>query len=73
MPTICGYYDDGQDAPIVVKEKGHRGSPKMTEADIIQIRALAKEETYAVVGSKFGISAVTVAQIVHRKTWKHVA
>lgn len=46
---------------------------KLTEADVIEIRARAAagESMYSL-GPRYGVSQATIADAVHRRTWKHV-
>lgn len=52
--------------------KGERqGCSKLTEADVIAIRAWAGRCVDA--ARRFGVSPVTITNIKHRRIWKHVA
>ena len=46
------------------------GASKITEADVLAIRA--SSEPSAVVGARFGIDPSNVSCIRRRKTWKHI-
>ena len=47
---------------------------KLTESDVQEIRSLYKNSrlTLKQIGKQFGLNAVTIHNIVHRKTWTHV-
>lgn len=45
---------------------------KLTEAKVLQIRALAASTSTSKLARDFGVSAVTIAQVVKRRTWKHI-
>lgn len=46
---------------------------KLTEADVIQIRALhADGVSQTEIAKQYGVSQVNIGRIVHRKNWKHV-
>jgi hypothetical protein len=48
---------------------------KLTDKDVIEIRRsyAAKEFSLRTLGLKYGISNVTVFDIIKRKYWKHLA
>ena len=46
---------------------------KITEAQVREIRAaVASGETMRSVGSRYGLTSMTVADIHHRRSWKHI-
>lgn len=50
------------------------GNAKLTVAQILQIRALSALGTEQIpLGKKSGVAQVTIWNILHRRTWKHVA
>jgi len=50
-----------------------QGLSKLTEAQVREIRALsAAGWTQIALGLRYGIDNSTVAQIVHRRTWRHL-
>lgn len=51
----------------------NRPNSKLSEAQVLHIRALREEGlTYQAIADVFKINFTTVAQITKRKTWKHV-
>lgn len=59
--------------PNSVKKGENNGSSVLTEANIKQIRELAKQHvTYPEIAKRFGIHKDTVFKIVKRKSWSHV-
>lgn len=60
------------------KVKDQRGSKntsaKLTEAQVLEIRSLWDQHrtTQTEIGRRFGLSQVSVSEIVLRKTWKHL-
>ena len=52
--------------------EGH-GRAKLTEADILRIRAMGAEGwSYTAIASVYGVTANNVSYIIRRKTWKHI-
>jgi hypothetical protein len=55
----------------------HKGSnhthSKITEAQVKEIRSLAKEKTHKEIANKYGLNRRNVGDIINRVTWKHVA
>lgn len=50
--------------------RGERcGTAKLTRADVVAIRRLAKSLTHRVIAARFGISRRTVSQIISRNSW----
>jgi hypothetical protein len=46
---------------------------KLTEAQVIEIRALAKQgKSRKEIGEMYGVSAVSISYIVLRRTWTHL-
>ena len=59
-------------APLPTGEANNKS--KLTERDIKEIRLrYEKGEAQTTLGKDYGVSGVTVGQIVRRKTWRHVA
>jgi hypothetical protein len=57
----------------VVRVGEAHANARVTEADVLEIRALASAgETRAALGQRFGISPWTVGAIVQRRRWRHV-
>lgn len=61
------------------KQGGHQphgewcGKSKLNESEVLQIRKERKEGlTYYALAEKFGMDHTTIAQIVKRKTWRHL-
>lgn len=55
----------------------HQGSSnpraKLTEADVVAIRAAsAAGEKHRHIAARYGVTDVTIAHVVHRKTWGHI-
>lgn len=48
------------------------GLTTLTEANVRDIRSLSKATTFRSLAIEYGVTPVTVANIVNRKTWKHV-
>jgi hypothetical protein len=48
------------------------GLHKVTEANVREIRQLAANFTFTELGIKFGISRVSIANIIKKKTWTHL-
>jgi hypothetical protein len=48
------------------------GQAKLTEAEVLQIRALAPTMLQQQIADKFGISRKQIWAIVHRKKWAHL-
>jgi hypothetical protein len=46
---------------------------KVTEQDVREIRAQYPAQSYSKIASKYGVNLATIAMIVKRKTWSHVA
>jgi hypothetical protein len=44
----------------------------LTEMNVLDIRRLALDTTYAVIAKRYGIHKDTVYRIVNRKLWSHV-
>ena len=44
----------------------------LTEANVLDIRKLALDNTYAVIAKRYGIHKDTVYRIVNRKRWSHL-
>lgn len=57
---------DGKAVPTKPKEK-------LTEENVLTIRARSYNETGAALAKEFGVSAAVVSLIVHRKLWKHLS
>jgi YesN/AraC family two-component response regulator len=52
----------------------HNGKTKLTQDAVIRMRYLrAKGLTYDELAEHFAVERTTVAQVVRRKTWRHVA
>lgn len=45
---------------------------KLTEEDVVKIRALRKTKTQAQLAQRFGVSRLTINNIQNMKTWTHV-
>ena len=69
-------------ADMVAKgRQGARGGPpgeahggaKLTEAEVIQIRAIPRGVPYRLIGSRYGISGNTVGKIRRGQRWRHLA
>lgn len=45
---------------------------KLTDSDVIEIREAWPAESYAKLGKRFGVHFMTIAQVVQRRTWKHL-
>ena len=55
------------------KKGEENNKTKLKESDVILIRSLKKEgKSFDELAQKFSIKKVTVRQIIHRKTWKHI-
>jgi len=53
--------------------KGVRNAKaKLTEADVLEIRAKHGSHTRAQLASEYGVSQVSISYILNRKTWRHV-
>jgi hypothetical protein len=49
------------------------GSAKLTAADVLEIRQLAREGlTQRAIASRFGVSHILVGGIIRRKIWAHI-
>jgi hypothetical protein len=48
------------------------GTSKLTNANVLQIRELAKTMTYPEIGKIFGVHKGHVKKIVNRKAWTHI-
>jgi len=61
-----------------LKDNLARGSAvhtaKLSEADVITIRSAYRqgETTYHSLASRFGVTKMTIGNVVTRKTWKHL-
>jgi hypothetical protein len=45
---------------------------KLTEQDVISIRAKSPQISYAKLAAEYGVHLMTIAQVITRKTWKHL-
>lgn len=45
---------------------------RLTESDVIAIRALAGSMTHEVIAKKFGMSRPAISLVIERRTWAHV-
>lgn len=45
---------------------------KLTEQDVVDIRAKSPQISYAKLAAEYGVHMVTIAQVITRKTWKHL-
>lgn len=45
---------------------------KLTEEQVIEIRSRSPQISYAKLAKEYGVSLVTIAQVITRKTWKHI-
>ena len=45
---------------------------KLTEEDVISIRAKSPQISYAKLAAEYGVHLMTIAQVITRKTWKHL-
>jgi hypothetical protein len=45
---------------------------KLTEQDVISIRAKSPQISYAKLAADYGVHLMTIAQVITRKTWKHL-
>lgn len=45
---------------------------KLTEDQVLEIRARSPQISYAKLATEYGVSLMTIAQVITRKTWKHV-
>lgn len=62
--------DNSQDALA----KGRLGTNKLTDRKVVNIRRRAAEgERHAKLAEDYGVSAVTIFNVVTRRTWKHIA
>jgi hypothetical protein len=52
--------------------KRNRGNSRITEKDVVQIRAMAETMTNPEIAKVFGISTPAVQAIVSRRNWAHV-
>ena len=53
--------------------RGERSSrAKLTEAQVLQIRALSKNVTGRELARRFGVSASAISLVLNRKHWQHV-
>lgn len=48
------------------------GCAKLTEAQVVDIRARAFNETYQSLATEFGVSRTLISMIVSRKQWTHI-
>jgi DNA-binding MarR family transcriptional regulator len=48
------------------------GKAKLTEAQILKIRADASIKTQSSLAKEFGVSAAQISGIIKRKYWKHI-
>lgn len=51
----------------------HRGSSKLTEADIPVIRSLKGVKSIGAIAKDFGVTYPTIQRVFSGRTWKHVA
>ena len=45
---------------------------KLNEQDVISIRAKSPQISYAKLAAEYGVHLMTIAQVITRKTWKHL-
>jgi hypothetical protein len=45
---------------------------KLTEQDVLEIRARSPQLSYSKLASEYGVHLMTIAQVITRKTWKHL-
>jgi hypothetical protein len=45
---------------------------KLTEGNVINIRSKSPQLSYAKIAAEFGVSLMTIANVITRKTWKHI-
>lgn len=45
---------------------------KLSEAEVLAIRALSGSMLYREIGERFGIGRIQVGRIIHRRQWSHV-
>ena len=45
---------------------------KLTEQDVIDIRSKSPQISYAKIAKEYKVSLMAVANVITRKTWKHV-
>lgn len=49
-----------------------RTQAKLTEAAVLDIRARCPGERQSDVAAEYGVSQMTISNIVHRKRWTHI-
>lgn len=59
---------------MVSRGRHHHGethhNAKLTESDVVEIRA--SKENFSKLAKKFGVSRSSIAQVVERRSWKHI-
>ena len=48
------------------------GACKLTEKQVLEIRAIGKTKTLKEIGGKYKVSPHAISKILNRKTWKHI-
>lgn len=48
------------------------GLSKLTEAQVLEIRELAKGHTHTSISLEYGVTSANIDAIVKRKTWRHI-
>ena len=53
---------------------GKNGLSKLNDRSALEIRTLCAkgDQTYRSLAIKYGVSGSTIADVIHRKTWKHI-
>lgn len=64
----------GRDVPPPHKRGEENVTARLTEAAVIEIRGgAARGRTTASLARQFGVAETTVHDVLHRRTWRHVA
>lgn len=65
--------DNMHDKAIKGRVKGEAaGNVKLTEKQVLEIRALAPIIQYSLLASQYNVAVPTIKDIVARKLWKHI-
>lgn len=62
-----------QNSEDMLKAGRHRATTKLTQQQVFSIRSRAAQgERQSLLAKEFGVSAMSVSNIVRRRTWRHV-
>lgn len=71
--TLAGDAHPARTRPDYMKRGSAHWRAKLTESDVQSIRASVPGESMASIARRYGVSPESIGDIVHRRTWRHVA